>query len=83
MHITSVNETYYSEFFQSTNGGNSGSAPIAPQDIVSINSDIANMSDEEVEELLQNTIQVIGEDSVNALSVHTLNPQRVYSLLAE
>ncbi len=83
MHITSVNESYYTEFFPSAQGGNSGSAPIAPQDIVSINSDIANMTDEEVEELLQNTIQVISEDSVNALSVHVLNPSRVYSLIAD
>jgi hypothetical protein len=41
------------------------------------------MTDEEVEQLLQDTIHVIGEDSVNALSVHILNPSRVYSLIAE
>ncbi len=83
MQITSVNETYYSEFFPGPQGGSSGSAPIAPQDIVNINSSIADMSDEEVEELLQSTIQIINEDSVNALSVHSLTPERVYSLLAE
>ncbi|MBQ7456112.1 MAG: hypothetical protein IJS54_00665 [Desulfovibrio sp.] len=83
MNITSVNNTYYAEFFPSNQGGSSGSAPIAPQDIVNINS-LSDMTDEEVEELLQNTIQTIQEDPVGALAVHNgLTPDRVYSLLAQ
>jgi len=83
MNITSVNNTYYSEFFPINQGGNSGSAPIAPQDIADINNYV-DMTDEEVEELLSSTIQTIQSDVVSALSVHNgLTPERVSYLLAE
>ena len=60
----------------------SGSAPMGGlQDTVDISMP-ALLSDDEVEDVMGETLQMIGDDSVGALSVHSgLNESRVFALL--
>ncbi len=58
-------------------------APVTPQpqDVVNLNC-LPDMTDEEIDGLMNETIAMIGADSVSALSVHSgLDPNRVFSLL--
>ncbi|MBR3663664.1 MAG: hypothetical protein IKN64_03310 [Desulfovibrio sp.] len=81
MHISSIDNAYLTELYLPESEGHSGSAPVAPQDIVNLSS-LPEMTDEEVEGLMQETIQMIGNDSVSALSVHSgLDTNRVFALL--
>ena len=81
MNISSINTSYLSGFFAPDIDKNSGSGPIAPQDTLSL-SQFPDMSDAEVEGLMEETIQMISDDSVGALSVHSgLDPNRVFALL--
>ncbi|MCR4666055.1 MAG: hypothetical protein K5657_02040 [Desulfovibrio sp.] len=84
MNISSVNsQSYFSDLFtnDSEHEGNNGSAPIAPQDSISVTG-FPEMTDEEVEGLMEETIQMISDDSGSALSVHSgLDPNRVFALL--
>ncbi|MBQ7739515.1 MAG: hypothetical protein IJT59_07670 [Desulfovibrionaceae bacterium] len=83
MNITSIDNFRFTGFIPQNDDGNidPSAAPIQPQDIVDINA-LPDMTDEEVEGLMAETIQMIGDDYVNALSVHSgLNANRVYSLL--
>ncbi|MBQ7585206.1 MAG: hypothetical protein IJU40_03025 [Desulfovibrionaceae bacterium] len=84
MNITGIENFRYTDFIPLDKEGNidPSQAPIQPQDIVNF-STLPDMSDEEVEDLMNETIQMIGNDYVGAMSVHSgLDPQRVYSLLA-
>ncbi|MCR5814260.1 MAG: hypothetical protein K6G15_07195 [Desulfovibrio sp.] len=81
MNISSIDNAYLTELYLPERDGHNGSAPVAPQDIVNL-STLPDMTDEEVEGLMQETIQMIGSDSVNALSVHNgLDANRVFALL--
>ena len=83
MYISGVENFQFPGFIPQNNDGNinPSSAPIQPQDIVNLNA-LPDMTDEEVESLMNETLQMIGSDYVNALSVHSdLDPSRVYSLL--
>ena len=60
--------------------GTSG-APLETNDIVNLNT-LPDMSDEEVEALMTETEQMIGNDYLSALTVHSgLDENRVYRLL--
>ena len=83
MNIAGVENFRFSGFIPQNNEGNidPSSAPIQPQDIVNLNA-LPDMTDEEVEGLMSETLQMIGDDYLGALSVHSgLDPNRVYSLL--
>ena len=81
MNISSIDNAYLTELYLPERDGHSGSAPVAPQDIVNLSS-LPDMTDEEVESLMQETIQMIGSDAIGALSVHSgLDANRVFALL--
>lgn len=68
------------------NGENEGEAARAAQtaqangDVVDVNIP-GLLADDEVEDVLNETISMIGQDRVAALSVHSLSEQRVFALL--
>lgn len=81
MNISGIDNAYLHGTFTPDLGRNPGSAPVAPQDTIDL-SRLPEMSDEEIEGLMEETIQMISDDSYRALSVHSgLDQNRVYALL--
>ena len=82
MNIASIDSSYLSGLFPSDeHQGNTGSAPVAPQDSISLSA-LPDLSDDEIEGLMEETIQMISDDAVGALSVHNgLDSNRVFALL--
>ena len=84
MNITALNTSHFSgipnsRFLENIPASISSMDDIS--DIVDVNL-LPEMTDEEVEGLMNETIQMIGSDSVNALSVHSgIDPNRVFTLL--
>lgn len=81
MNITTVNASPMQGIVFPFENSNEVTRAVSSRDIVDVN-ELPDMSDEEVESLLQDTLRMIGDDSVNALSVHSgLDPNRVFALL--
>ncbi len=82
MNISAINNSFMNSLFAKDQDANGTPSPAAPlSDIVTLN-ELPDLTDAEVENLMNETIQMIGADAAGALSVHNgLDPNRVYSLL--
>ncbi|MBR4742368.1 MAG: hypothetical protein IK079_05680 [Desulfovibrio sp.] len=81
MNIQALNNSFVNSLYAPKHNENTPT-PAAPlTDVVSLNN-LPDLTDEEVEVLMAETVEMIGADAMDALSVHSgLNAERVYSLL--
>lgn len=80
MEISSLNNLFPFSFNINGNESN-GAAPVAVQDKIDISS-AHILEDDEVDSVFDETLHMIAEDNLAALSVHEgLNESRVFTLL--